>query len=578
MWAPPAAAAALCVRAAGEPDARSYRAIELLREGEHFVGAGLPLGHGDAYKVLLETGDGRTLERRDPYARWVEAEGGLWCLADASGGSYHWRTPWSRMPHDELILYELQVPSFTPEGTLSAAMAKLEHVKAMGFTAVQLMPLADFCDDHSSWGYNPKQLLALAPGVGSPQDMRDFVDRAHSLGLGVIVDVVLHHGAPVGDELWNYDGWEHEANGGIYHEGGADIRWGLGWGRGWAFWKNEVYQMLEDACVMWLEEYRCDGLRFDSVNDLPREVAQRLTYALRERCPGAWLCAEMMHEDPSAVTDLGFDSVWMPYCYFDIVQQHRGNNGDGGSPGGWDIARLRPVMCVQEGLEKPFQAVQYLLGSHVQIGCQRGGAWHEDYSHIGGQHRYSVDQFGGGRADPHSRAAARLWYAANVCSSCVPLMFMGTEWAEAGWWNVSDSEHVAQWKHAQDIIGLEQKAAVTEANALRRDYAALRRGWTNMLHEDSDNGVLAFERVNEGDERVVVVINAGRGSWQKQEYGVWIGGEGGRFEEVYSSNHIGGGLGEQRSNRERGVLVSREEKLWLNLPMLSTLVLVERCT
>jgi hypothetical protein len=68
------------------------------------------------------------------------------------------------------------------------------------------------------------------------QDMAAFVDAAHGLGMGVMMDVVLHHGAPAGNMLWYWDGWEEGHNGGIYHEGAPDCMWG----RQWAFWKAEV--------------------------------------------------------------------------------------------------------------------------------------------------------------------------------------------------------------------------------------------------------------------------------------------------------------------------------------------------
>ena len=69
-----------------------------------------------------------------------------------------------------------------------------------------------------------------------------------------------------------------------------------------------------------------------------------------------------------------------------------------------------------------------------QVGCSKGGAWYEDYAYIGGQHRYAVDQYGGGRGDPHARGSARLWYTANVAAAGLPMIFMGTEFAQSGWW------------------------------------------------------------------------------------------------------------------------------------------------
>lgn len=96
------------------------------------------------------------------------------------------------------------------------------------------------------------------------------MDGAHALGLAVVIDVVLHHGAVDGNEMWDFDGWGANMDGGIYHEGAMDTEWG----KGFAFWKNEVLGLAKESCAMFLGTYKCDGLRFDSVNDLPHDTTQ----------------------------------------------------------------------------------------------------------------------------------------------------------------------------------------------------------------------------------------------------------------------------------------------------------------
>ncbi|GFH23258.1 predicted protein, partial [Haematococcus lacustris] len=74
---------------------------------------------------------------------------------------------------------------------------------------------------------------------------------------------------------------------------------------------------------MWLTEYKCDGLRFDSANDLPRDLIQELTWKLKDQLPGRFLTAEVTPENPQSVHECGFHSVWVHSGYFDIIQQHR---------------------------------------------------------------------------------------------------------------------------------------------------------------------------------------------------------------------------------------------------------------
>ena len=522
--------------------------------------------HGTSYRLVVSTPDGRRLPRRDPYARAADYET-KWCHADHPG--YLWTNhDWTPRPFDEIQIYELHIGSFTPEGTFAAAAARLGHVAGLGFTAVQVMPITEHSD---RWGYNPRQLMAVHGAYGEPDDFRAFVDAAHGLGMGVIVDVVLHHGAVDGNELWDWDGWEAMGNGGIYHEGSGDTEWG----RGFAFWKREVRDMALEACAVWLRDFHCDGLRFDSANDLPADVVQGLTFGLRERFPGRILTAEVTPENPQAVHELGFDSLWVHSGYFDIIQQHRalgrGHHGGGDWAEGWNLPRLRTVMGLHYGFTAPTQCVKYLLGSHDQCGCTHGGN-HENYRMVGGRHRYATDQYGGGREDGGAAAAARLWYATNVGAAGLTMMFMGTEWNQTGWWDVTEERRL-QWALSEDDRGAEMMALVRDANHLRRRFPALRKGWANILHEDRPNGVLVFERVGEGMGRVVVLVNAGRRSWQAGEYGAWIGG--GQLREVLCTQDARYGGGDGWVSNGGRLIEAQDGTMWVNVPGQCAMVFVD---
>eukprot|EP00198_Chlamydomonas_reinhardtii_P005063 XP_001694399.1 predicted protein [Chlamydomonas reinhardtii] len=505
VWAPHAASVSVLLGDSGAE-------VPLHREWDDWsavLSPGSLSPQGGAYCFRLTTHDGHSFTRRDPYARATEYTSD-WCYVDDPAAFQ-----WSDRPAGSSSASSPAPP--LPPGTLAAAAERLEHVAAAGFTAVQLMPLAEYSD---VWGYNPRLLMSLHGKYGSPEDMRRFVDRAHQLGLGVIIDVVLHHGAVDGNSLWEYDGWGPDYNGGIYHEGGHDTMWG----RGFAFWKREVYDMVQAACVMWLGDYRCDGLRFDSANDLPRDTIQALTYHLHERFPGRILTAEVTPENPQSVHELGFDSVWVHSGYFDIIQQHRalgrGHHGGGDWAEGWNLPRLRTVMVLHYGFTHPTQCIKYLLGSHDQVGCHNGGAWYQDLQMIGGRKRYAVDQYGGGRGDWHARSCSRLWWAANVAAAGLPMCFMGTEFAQ-----------------------------------------------------DRANGVVAFERVIEGETRLVCVINAGRKHWGAGDYGVWVGHAEGRLEEVFNSQSpLYGGNVEAPSGFSNEPRPIYDGKIWINLPEQCTII------
>ncbi|CAJ1338793.1 unnamed protein product [Effrenium voratum] len=123
------------------------------------------------------------------------------------------------------------------------------------------MTLAEF---GGIWGYNSRQLMASHGPWGSAADMRAMVERAHSLGMAVLFDVVLNHGSAKMNVLWNWDGFGPDNCGGIFFEGEKDTPWG----KRFAFHKPEVQDYLKQACRVWIEEYGVDGLRFDSVHNM----------------------------------------------------------------------------------------------------------------------------------------------------------------------------------------------------------------------------------------------------------------------------------------------------------------------
>ena len=110
---------------------------------------------------------------------------------------------WNGRPWNEHVFYELHVGTFTPEGTYAAAQAKLDHLVALGVTAVELMPLADVPGTRN-WGYDGVLAYAPSHNYGTPDDLKAFVAAAHARGLAVYLDVVQNHFGPEGNYLHAY--------------------------------------------------------------------------------------------------------------------------------------------------------------------------------------------------------------------------------------------------------------------------------------------------------------------------------------------------------------------------------------
>lgn len=132
-----------------------------------------------------------------------------------------------------------------------------------------------------------------------------------------------------------------------------------------------------------------------------------------------------------------------------------------------------------------------------------------------------------------------------------------------------DEHRRLDWNYMEDDIGKSMQKFVSDVVVLRKKFKTLRLGWVNILHEDRVNGIIAVDRVLEGEERVIVVLNAGRNCFQSSEYGVHVGGDGYEVEEFFTtqSEEYLGWPG-QYSNKDRRIAVS-DGRMFINIPTQS---------
>ncbi|HEU5118859.1 MAG TPA: alpha-amylase family glycosyl hydrolase, partial [Isosphaeraceae bacterium] len=189
VWAPDASSVTIRLESPAPP-----REIPMLREfqGYHTQRIG-GLEPGDRYRYLVDNRG----PFPDPASRWQpQGVHGPSALVDPS--RYLWNdASFAGVDRDDLVIYELHVGTFTPEGTFASATRRLSYLRELGISAVELMPLADFPGSRN-WGYDGVNLFAPARCYGHPDDLRRFVDQAHQLGLSVLLDVVYNHLGPEG--------------------------------------------------------------------------------------------------------------------------------------------------------------------------------------------------------------------------------------------------------------------------------------------------------------------------------------------------------------------------------------------
>ncbi|WP_243373423.1 malto-oligosyltrehalose trehalohydrolase [Microvirga solisilvae] len=194
--------------------------------------------------------------------------------------SFEWSDrSWKGRPWEETILYEVHVGTATPEGTYTGLMKKLDYLRDLGVTAIELMPLAEF-PGRRNWGYDGVLPFAPDASYGSPDDLKRLIDHAHSLDLMMFLDVVYNHFGPSGNYLHSYAK--------SFFTERHPTPWGAGInidGEG----SRIVRDFFIHNALYWLEEYHFDGLRFDAVHaivdDSKPHFLEELPTRIRESIP-----------------------------------------------------------------------------------------------------------------------------------------------------------------------------------------------------------------------------------------------------------------------------------------------------
>lgn len=268
--------------------------------------ADVPVGAGTRYRFKLD--DGQTYP--DPASRYQpDGPHGPSMVIDPT--SFKWTDQhWTGPARERAVLYELHVGTFTPDGTWRAAAVELDALADLGVMAVEILPLADF-PGRFGWGYDGVNYFAPTRLYGEPDDMRRFVDRAHALGVGVILDVVYNHAGPDGNYLDRFSPR-------YFSDAVTD------WGRAFNFDGPDsahVRAFFETNAAYWIDEFHLDGLRLDATQQIYDQSHPRIFQTIVEaarRAGGSrsvWTVAENEPQDARLCRPVwaggdGIDAMW----------------------------------------------------------------------------------------------------------------------------------------------------------------------------------------------------------------------------------------------------------------------------
>ena len=463
---------------------------------------------GAEYRYTIRTPDG-DLSRLDPYARQVTNSVGNAVVYDPA--AFDWTGDDFGTPTwDDIVVYELHVGTFARgddhRGDFDRAIRRLPYLHDLGISAVQVMPPFEFAGD-VSWGYNPAHLFAIESGYGGPDAFKRFIKAAHQHGIAVIVDVVFNHVGPSDLDLWRFDGW-HEGGGGgiyVYNDERAITPWGAtrpDYGRG------EVRTFLRDSALTWLEEFHCDGLRFDStlyirtVDGDPGNEESSLDDGwsflawinddIHARQPWKLTIAEDLQDDPALVTPTA--------------------EGGAGFVAQWDsgfVRRIRAAITTNDDEHRSMADVITAISGEGRGPALSRVIYTESHDDVAnGDVRVPEAISPGDAADWWARKRATLGSAMVLTSPGMPMLFQGQELLEDRWF---DDTVALDWSKASTHEGILRLHR--DLIALRRDRHGLSRGLRGenlaILHVDDDRKVLAFHRWSDGGpgDDVVVVAN-----------------------------------------------------------------------
>ena len=418
VWAPARDRVRLVVDP-GRPESRTF-ALHRTADGT-FTGT-FDLAGGTRYAYLLDDAG----PFPDPASRF-QPDGVHGPSAIVDPRAFAWSDRgWRGIELRDLAIYEAHVGTFTPDGTFAGAAARLPHLRDLGVTALELMPVADFPGTRN-WGYDGVAPFAPARAYGAPDDLRRLVDAAHDLGLAVLLDVVYNHFGPDGAYFSQFSPYYFSS------------RHSTPWGQAINLDGEQSAQVREfffENALHWIHEYHADGLRLDAthalIDDGPRhfllELGERVRSTVDNRA--VLLIAEDDRNLATIVTPprdggWGLDAVWADDFHHQMRRLTAGD-ADGyfqdfsGSPEdlastirrGWCFSgQHSPHRGAPRGTDPtgiPLERMIIALQNHDQIGNRAFG---ERLNH---------------QIEP---AVFRAASALLLMAPETPLLFMGQEWA-----------------------------------------------------------------------------------------------------------------------------------------------------
>lgn len=379
---------------------------------------------GDSYRFKLDNKD----PLPDP-ASLSQPDGVHGASMALDLNQFKWTdTKWQNPALEQYVIYELHTGTFSDDGTFDGIAEKLHHLKNLGITAIEIMPVAQFPGERN-WGYDGVFPYAVQNTYGGAEGLAKLVNTCHEYGLAVILDVVYNHFGPEGNYLCSY---------GPYFTGKYHTPWGdaINFDDAWC---DEVRHYFIENVMMWFSDFHIDALRLDAVHAIKdfspkhilKEIKENVDALMAQTGGKHHLIIEFDLNDPLFIDPLqkrgyGMDAQWIDEFHHALRvtagEKREGYYSD--FEGITHLAKSYNDAYVYDGIYSPGRLKTFGAKADDNPGNQFI-VFSQNHDHIGNR------MLGERSSQLFSFEMQKLMAGAVMVSPFIPMLFMGEEWAEA---------------------------------------------------------------------------------------------------------------------------------------------------
>jgi 1,4-alpha-glucan branching enzyme len=402
-------------------------------------------------------------------------------LVEVGRKPYAWRhDSWQRPAFNELIIYELHVGDFTPQGTFQGVIEKLSYLRDLGVNALELMPVFEFAGD-TGWGYNPAYFFAVEKGYGTPDDFKQLVDQAHAHGIAIILDLVVAHTAhrhPF-NKLYPYQDspWYGRGIGELNQFGFPMLD----------YTKPATEEFINDVQEFWCQEFHVDGFRYDYLHGIGSDGAHGAPFLVRSarHCkPDAYLIGEYSPEHAHDCNATGLDGAWRVSFSYALKAVAAGGQFQGYS---WED--LRHIFSTLNGWEMGYAS------------ASRGVNYSESHDEPRTMRTFYENGLDEQVALHRSALAASILFTMPG----EPMLYHGQEWGEDAE-RATNKRNLIHWERL-DGSGRQLFAHYRKLAWLRREHPALSAETYSLDAIDDERKCVVYHRWNDHGDEVFVAAN-----------------------------------------------------------------------